>query len=247
MCFASINSKPFRLKLQLPYKIMSNLSLLIISDNPDDVLIIKNYLLKNEYFTCDFVEADSLESALKLIPDYYFDAILLDLDLQSSAYSCFDLISNISANLPDTAVIVLSGEKDEEVALKAVHYGAQDCLEKQHLSPVSLSKSLRYALERKKALQDKEDLLCDLNLALQKLALLENLLPLCIGCKRVLGNDEQWHILKDYSGRPYTADGAKGVSTGSGLICPDCLSDLEKEDQVLPAETPRAVTAETIF
>lgn len=226
---------------------MFNLSLLIINDNPDDILVIKNFLFKNEYYTYDFVEADSLESALKLISHSYFDAILLDLDLLSPAYSCFDLISNIAANLPDTAVIVLSGGKDEDLALKAVHYGAQDYLEKQHLSPVSLSKSLRYALERKKASQDKEDLLGDLNLALQKLALLENLLPLCIGCKRVLGNDEQWHILEEYSGRPYTADGAKGVSTGSGLICPDCLSDLEQEEQAPPVGTPRVVSAEGIF
>ena len=110
-----------------------------------------------------------------------------------------------------------------------------------------MSKSLRYAIEIKKASQDKEDLLCDLNLALQKLALLENLLPLCIGCKRVLGSDEQWHALEDYSGRPYTAEGAKGVSTGSGLICPDCLGDLEKDEQVHPIETPRVITAEGIF
>lgn len=226
---------------------MYNLSLLIINDNPDDILIIKNYLLENGIYTYDFVEAGSLESALALIPHYNFDAILLDLDIESSGYSCFDLICNIADNLPDTAVIVLSGAKNEELALKAVHYGAQDYLEKQHLSPVSISKSLRYALERKKALQDKEDLLGDLNLALQKLALLENLLPLCIGCKRVLGSDEQWHILDDYSGRPYTAEGAKGISTGSGLICPDCLSDLEKDEQAVPAETPRVVTAEGIF
>ncbi len=226
---------------------MSNLSLLIINDNPDDILIIKNHLLKNEYYTYDFVEADTLKSALELLPHYYFDAILIDLDIQCSGYSCFDLICNIVANLPDIAVIVLSGAKNEELALKAVHFGAQDYLEKQHLSPVSLSKSLRYALERKKAAQDKEDLLCDLNLALQKLALLENLLPLCIGCKRVLGSDEQWHALEDYSGRPYTADGAKGVSTGSGLICPDCVSDLEKDEQAHLVDTPRVATAEGIF
>lgn len=226
---------------------MYDLSLLIINDNPDDILSIKNYLLENRYYTYDFVEAGSLESALALIPHYNFDAILLDLDIHSSGYSCFDLICNIAANLPDTAVIVLSGAMNRELSVKAVHYGAQDYLEKQHLSPVSLDKSLRYALERKKALQDKEDLLCDLNLALQKMALLENLLPLCIGCKRVLGSDEQWHALEDYSGRPYTADGAKGVSTGSGLICPDCVSDLEKDEQSHLVETPRAVTAEGIF
>jgi CheY-like chemotaxis protein len=225
---------------------MRNLSLLIINDNSDDILLIKSYLSKDRHYTYDFVEAGTLESALKLIPHYSFDAILLDLDLQSSGYSCFDLLRNIATNLPDTAVVVLSGAKNEELALKAVHYGAQDYLEKSQLSPVSLSKSLQYALERKKASQDKEDLLCDLNLALQKLALLENLLPLCIGCKRVLGSDEQWHVLEDYSGRPYTAEGAKGVSTGSGLICPDCLGDLEKDEQISPIETPRVITAETI-
>jgi hypothetical protein len=54
---------------------MRNISLIIINDNPDDILKIKNYLLENEYSTYDFVEAGTLESALELIPHYYFDAI----------------------------------------------------------------------------------------------------------------------------------------------------------------------------
>lgn len=199
---------------------MSKISILIVEDNPADILLIKKYLSQNQQHTFDFLEVDSLNSALGLINHYDFDAVLLDLHLPDS--SGLDTVRKIITTLPDTAVIVLSGLQDEETAIQTVRYGAQDYLEKRNLSPMSLSKSIQYAIERKKNMQDKEDLLYDLNLALQRVEQLENLLPLCIGCKKILGADDGWHSIHEFTGQVSTAK-------GSGLICPLCQADLEKE------------------
>ncbi|MGB3212493.1 MAG: response regulator [Desulforhopalus sp.] len=200
---------------------MSNISLLIVEDNPADSLLIKEYLAENRYHTFDFFDAESMNSALGLIDHYDFDAVLLDLQLPDS--SGLDTVRQMIARLPDTAVIVLSGLQDEELALQTVRYGVQDYLEKRYLSPTTLNKSIRYSIERKKAIQDKEDLLHDLDLALQRVELLENLLPLCIGCKKIFGEDEQWHTTETYKG-------SLPVTRESGLICSRCLADLEIEN-----------------
>jgi len=49
--------------------------------------------------------------------------------------------------------VVLTGLEDEDVGLKAVQGGAQDYLVKGSLDPRLLDRSLRYAIERKRAEQ----------------------------------------------------------------------------------------------
>ena len=180
---------------------------------------MKEYLSENRYHTFEFLEVDSLKAALGLVHHYDFDAVLLDLHLPDS--SGLDTVRKIITALPDTAVIVLTGLQDEETAIQTVRYGAQDYLEKRNLTPVTLSKSIQYAIERKKNMQDKEDLLDDLDLALQRVEMLEDLLPLCIGCKKILDADNTWHSIQEFTGQPSTAK-------GSILICPLCQADLEK-------------------
>ena len=64
-------------------------------------------------------------------------------------------------------LIVLTGLKDQQVALQAVRFGAQDYLEKDQLTPTLLYRSILYAMERKKSIQDKMDLFADLGKALE--------------------------------------------------------------------------------
>jgi len=200
-------------------RLMGKINILIVEDNPADVLLIKEYLSENKHIRQDLAEAETLESALGLLSHYNFDAVLLDLRLPDS--SGLDTVRKIITPYPDTAVIVLSGLQDEELALQAVRFGAQDFLEKQHLSPASLSKSLLYSIERKKAMQEKEDLLHDLTLALKKIESLEGILPICLSCKKILTENNQWQRIEEYI-RDHSE--ARTVN----MICPDCKNDLEE-------------------
>ncbi len=199
---------------------MPELTILIVEDNPADRLLIKEFLAEKQWKRFNLLEAESLQAALDLLPHYDFDVILLDLQLPDS--SGVDTVRRIIGEVPESAVIVLTGLEDEDTALQSVRYGAQEYLEKRHLSPSALNKSIRYSLERKKNLQDKEDLLHDLNHALKRIAQLESFLPLCIGCKKILGEDSRWHTIEEYC---YQGNAGK---TGERL-CPVCKTALSEE------------------
>ena len=57
----------------------------------------------------------------------------------------------VRARAPHVPIVVLSGEENEEVAVQAVHEGAQDYLVKRHADGHLLGRAIRYAVERKHA------------------------------------------------------------------------------------------------
>lgn len=197
---------------------MAEITVLLIEDNLADSLLVKEYLSENQQDTFRVIEADSLNKALELIPHYDVDVILLDLQLPDS--SGLNTVRQVITHVPETAVIILTGLQDEEVARQTVRYGAQDVINKKYLSPVNLSKSIQYSLERQQMLQEKDDLLHSLDQALKRIKQLEDLLPFCINCKKVLGKDDHWHSFTDY---------LKSVSLKNSqkMICPECRTDLE--------------------
>jgi len=201
-------------------KPMDTISILIVEDSPGDMVLIKEYLAERQRFPYDIMEAETLASAMGLLAHYDFDVVLLDLSLPDS--SGLDTVRRLITKFPDIAVIVLTGLQDEDIALRAVRYGAQDYLEKQLLSPIMLSKSILYSIERKLAMQEKDDLLNDLTLALEKIQSLEGMLPLCISCKKILADDRQWVHIEKYSA-------ARSGAGTAQLVCPACKTALDKE------------------
>ena len=199
---------------------MDKISILMVEDNPADILLIKEYLAERQRFPYDIMEAETLESALGLLAHYDFDVVLLDLSLPDS--SGLDTVRRLMTKFPDIAVIVLTGLQDEDTALQSVRYGAQDYLEKQQLSPVMLSKSILYSIERKLAVQEKEELLNDLTLALEKIRSLEGILPICVSCKKILTDDQQWLQIEKYIADRSGSDAAQ-------LVCPACRDALAQE------------------
>jgi signal transduction histidine kinase len=75
--------------------------------------------------------------------------VLLDLSLPDS--QGFDTFRRVRAAAPDVPVVVLSGLQDERMAARAVREGAQDYLVKGQVDGQLLARSLRYAIERRRA------------------------------------------------------------------------------------------------
>jgi signal transduction histidine kinase len=81
-----------------------------------------------------------------------FDVVLLDLTLpDSEGLASLPPLINLAPSLP---IVVLTNTNDEELAMQAVRQGAQDYLVKRQISGASLLRSLRYAIERKQALEN---------------------------------------------------------------------------------------------
>lgn len=72
--------------------------------------------------------------------------------------------------------------------------------------------SYEVSLQKAKEL---EKMYRDLILAQQKIAKLEGILPLCSNCKRIKGDDGQWHPVEDYIE-------VKTKTSISHGLCPDC-------------------------
>jgi diguanylate cyclase (GGDEF)-like protein len=61
------------------------------------------------------------------------------------------LLEYVRMSAPDAPIVLLCAEEDEDLTLRAVRLGAQDCLVKSELEPVLLRRALVRAIERKRA------------------------------------------------------------------------------------------------
>jgi two-component system sensor histidine kinase UhpB len=197
---------------------MDGFSILVV-ERDDDASQILNCLQAPPEGKTEIHTAESLEEALRLLSHQIFDIILVDPELEDS--QGIDTIRRLIKTSPDSAIIVISDYRgDERLAIRSVRFGAQDYIEKQHLSPFSLEKSMLYAVERKNILQEKFELLADLTSALEKVETLQNLLPLCRGCQKIYDETgSRWLELDAY---------LKVIrSKRSRGLCPDCLNELK--------------------
>lgn len=90
-----------------------------------------------------------LDLAIDYLRRDRFDVVLLDLSLPDSFG--LDTLRTLQDFIPDIPVVVLTGADDRELALQAMATGAQDYLVKDRISAQLLERSIRYAIERKKA------------------------------------------------------------------------------------------------
>ncbi|MCB0011871.1 MAG: response regulator [Anaerolineales bacterium] len=123
--------------------------ILLIEDNEGDAFLIEEILTpdSSNSFTIDW--RDNLAAGLTSLQSGAYDLILLDLSLPDSfGISTF---TRIHTQYPQVPVIVLSHNDDEHVAMQTVQLGAQDYLEKGEIKRKSLTRSIRYALERHQA------------------------------------------------------------------------------------------------
>jgi signal transduction histidine kinase len=118
---------------------------LLIEDNPGDADLIRLRLVEGNS-DLDVTCADRLASGLASMGQKKPAVVLLDLNLPDSRGA--ETFRNMLLKAPGVPVVVLSGQDDEDLAIKAVHQGVQDYLVKGAFDSKQLARAMRYAMER---------------------------------------------------------------------------------------------------
>jgi diguanylate cyclase (GGDEF)-like protein len=121
-------------------------NLLLIEDNPGDALLLQEYL-RIAFGDAYLVHvATSLADALVHLQGNKIDLMIADLGLPDA--SGLDTARRLTTASPEAPLVILSGAYNNEVALDAIAFGAQDFLPKDQLSADKLKMVIRFALER---------------------------------------------------------------------------------------------------
>ncbi|CAM2781863.1 ATP-binding protein [Methylobacterium mesophilicum] len=128
--------------------------ILLIDDDAVDRTSVRR-ALKKSGLKHDLTEAPDGTTGLRLAREGAFDCILLDYRLPD--VDTFDLLASLLA-LPGEghAVLMLTGEADEDLAFRLMRAGALDYLAKAEATPSSLARAIRYA-EARRGFQAKLD------------------------------------------------------------------------------------------
>jgi signal transduction histidine kinase len=125
-----------------------SLHVLIIENSQIDRKVLGSMLDTVTYGTFHTDTADSLIRACEKLSQGGYDVCILDLNLKDS--KGLNTLSTLHQRFPDLPIVVNTGSYEDTLGVQAVAKGAQDYLVKGKYKPHTLSKSLCYAVERKK-------------------------------------------------------------------------------------------------
>jgi len=125
--------------------------LLLVEDNPGDAGLVEAALgeISTPEDQFQSVHAVRLDQAFEYAAAMSFDLILLDLSLPDA--KGLGTVTRMTAAAPSVPIVVMTGMDDQSVAIEAMRLGAQDYLVKGQVDEAMLGRTIRYAIERKKA------------------------------------------------------------------------------------------------
>jgi len=130
------------------------IKILLIEDNPDDAELLERKLAKPDNAKFAVTSATTLKEGLRLLAQEGTDLVLTDLGLPDS--HGLDTITRVLYQSKYTPVVVLSGLDDEELAIRAVHLGAQDYVVKGQVEGRQLERAILYAVQRSRLQKELE-------------------------------------------------------------------------------------------
>ncbi len=130
---------------------MSRISLrvLLIEDDEDDYVMVKGMLSEVPFTRFNLDWAMSYDDGIKEVDLCRHDVFLLDYRLGER--NGLDFLREAISKGCRIPIIILTGKGDREVDMEAMRAGAADYLLKSQISSDLIERSIRYAIERKKA------------------------------------------------------------------------------------------------
>ena len=126
------------------------LDVLLVEDSPTDAFLLEEALSAARLWRFKTRRAERLSDALRILEEGTVDVGLLDLGLPDSRG--LETFLAVRRHVPALPLVILSSSEDEGLALQAVQAGAQDYLMKGQIhGPDALARSVRHAIERRRA------------------------------------------------------------------------------------------------
>jgi PAS domain S-box-containing protein len=128
---------------------MNNLPcrVLLVEDNEDDYLIVRDLLTDIATTVYDLEWVDTCEAAREALTRHEYDVCLVDYRLGEA--TGVELAREFSAG--HTPFVLLTGNEDYEVDVAAAKAGVADYLVKGRINAALMERAIRYSVERKKS------------------------------------------------------------------------------------------------
>lgn len=198
----------------------SPIRVLLVDDDHDDYVIMRDLFLEIEAGKFRLEWVDTYDAAIARMLRNEHDVYLVDYILGER--SGLELLKEAVKNGCKAPIILLTGKGAQEVDVAAMKAGASDYLDKGEIGPSLLERSIRYAIERKRTMGERERLISELRKALAKVKQLTGLLPICATCKKIRDDKGYWNQIEAYISDHSEADFSHG-------ICPECARKLYPE------------------
>ena len=121
---------------------------LLVDDDKSDAIITKRHLDKSSFWTFEAVWQADYEAGLKEYCEGGYDVCLLDYRL--GAKTGLDFLVEVADIIDRPPVILLTGQGDSEIDIRAMEAGAADYLEKAELVPDLLERTIRYVVRQRR-------------------------------------------------------------------------------------------------
>jgi serine phosphatase RsbU (regulator of sigma subunit) len=123
----------------------------LVDDDEDYFVITRDLLAESDSYSFVIRWISTFETALTEIKDTAFDVFLFDYRVGKD--NGLDLLREVIARGIRTPVIMLTGQGDKDIDLEAMRRGAADYLVKGKIDAALLERSIRYAIEHNKTLE----------------------------------------------------------------------------------------------
>jgi signal transduction histidine kinase len=128
------------------------ISILLVEDDEDDYVIFRDILSRVTGSRVLLEWVSGYGQALEKVKQTQYDVCFVDYRLGD--HNGLDLLKALQLQDLDVPIIILTGRGDYEIDMQAMKEGAADYLEKEILNPSLLDRSIRYTMERSKAMKE---------------------------------------------------------------------------------------------
>jgi len=193
------------------------LRILHLEDSRNDAELVRENLADGG-IDCEIARVETREDFVAAIERGGFDLILADYKLP-----LFDGLSALAIrqeHCPDVPFVFVSGQIGEDRAIESLKSGATDYVIKDRLSRLvpAVNRALAENKERtrrKKAEEERERIVHELQEAIARVKTLTGLLPICASCKKIRDDRGYWNHVEIYIREHSDAEFTHGM-------CPEC-------------------------